>query len=68
MRVWESEMVDQTPQCSPGTILELSKDSFIVACGEGVLKIIKLQIQGGKVILARDFYNSAKSGVSFATS
>ena len=66
MRVWESEVVDESLQSLPGTILELSKDNFIVACGEGALKIIKLQIQGGKVILARDFHNSVKNGVSFA--
>ena len=38
----------------PGTLLD---DRLLVACGTGALRISKLQKQGGKPLLAKDFLN-----------
>lgn len=47
---------EQTQQC-PGTLLSLSKQGLEVACGQGKRVIItRLQAEGGKQMLAADFF------------
>lgn len=65
MRIWESELVDEAMLEESGKIVELSKNNFLVACGEGVISIKNLQIDGGKVITSRDFYNSLRGDIEF---
>ncbi|HVU81995.1 MAG TPA: methionyl-tRNA formyltransferase [Rhodanobacteraceae bacterium] len=43
---------------SPGSILAASKHGIDIACGEGVLRILKLQRAGGRVIGAADYVNA----------
>jgi methionyl-tRNA formyltransferase len=44
-----------------GTVVKLSKKSFGVVCGDGVLlEILKLQLQGKKVLQVNDFLNGIK--------
>jgi methionyl-tRNA formyltransferase len=45
---------DELPRAVPGTILP-AKGRILVACGEGVLEIKKLQMPGGKPLVADDF-------------
>jgi methionyl-tRNA formyltransferase len=46
---------------APGTVTEIHKDSFVVACGEGSgLRVTQVQPAGKKVMPARDFLNGAK--------
>ncbi len=40
-----------------GTIVSVGNDSFSVKCGEGVLKIFEVQVEGKRKISARDFIN-----------
>jgi methionyl-tRNA formyltransferase len=45
---------------TPGTICEIGKDHFVVACGEGTrLRISELQPAGKRTMAARDFLNGA---------
>lgn len=39
----------------PGHLLTPDKDGIIVACGEGALKILELQLEGGRRMTAPDF-------------
>ncbi len=39
----------------PGSVLHASKDEFLVACGQGALRLDELQIEGGKRLSAREF-------------
>ena len=50
---------------APGTILEASRDGLLVACGEGALRLTRLQVPGGKPLAFADLYNSRRE--QFAT-
>ena len=39
----------------PGTVLEAGKDGLLVACGEGALRILELQPDGGKRMRSADY-------------
>ena len=47
-------------QGAPGQILEASKDGLQVACGEGSLRLIRLQLPNGKPLHFGDLYNSRR--------
>ncbi|MCY1339398.1 Methionyl-tRNA formyltransferase [compost metagenome] len=44
----------------PGRILAASKDGLTVACGEGALRLTRLQLPGGKPLNFADLYNSRR--------
>ena len=53
-----------TTTSAPATVTEITKDSFVVACGAGSqLRITQIQPAGKKAMPARDFLNGAKLGV-----
>jgi methionyl-tRNA formyltransferase len=60
IRVWNAlalpNLESRAP--SPGSVLSASRHGIDVACGEGVLRILKLQRAGGRVIGADDYLNA----------
>lgn len=62
VRVWAAEPVDSNvdPAAKPGTILDCQPGGITVACGEGALKLKKIQFAGGKALSARDILNAGK--------
>ncbi|MBN1809660.1 MAG: methionyl-tRNA formyltransferase, partial [Planctomycetes bacterium] len=59
LRVLEAEVVEGAPGDVPGTVI--SAGEFIeVACGEGALRIRRLQAEGRKAMSAREFLNGQK--------
>ena len=46
---------DAPRQVEPGTIVEISPEGVVVACGDGALRITQLQKPGGKRLPVRDF-------------
>ena len=44
---------------------EASRDGLLVACGEGALRLTRLQVPGGKPLAFADLYNSRRE--QFAT-
>jgi len=69
VRVWQAEASGRGPWIEdgtkPGAIVAASKHGIDVACGEGVLRILKLQRAGGRVIDAADYLN-ARAGLRTA--
>jgi methionyl-tRNA formyltransferase len=60
LRVWGA-LALPSPQPSvpkPGAIVAASKHGIDIACGEGMLRILKLQRAGGRVISAADYVNA----------
>lgn len=56
LKIWAADSVSrQSETAKPGTIMDVTKDSIIVACGEGCLAITELQIEGKKKMSVRDF-------------
>ncbi|MFP6800220.1 MAG: methionyl-tRNA formyltransferase [Pseudomonas sp.] len=45
---------------APGTILAADKTGLTVACGEGALRLTRLQLPGGKALIFSDLYNSRR--------
>lgn len=62
VRVWEAMAVEQdTKHIPPGTIVQASIQGIDVATGQGILRLLKLQLPGGKVLSAADILNARKN-------
>ena len=49
LKIWAADVCEKKdPKKQPGTVTEVAKQDFTVACGEGALKITELQLQGKK--------------------
>ena len=59
IKVFVSEIVDETSELTPGLIVNCKK-GITVACGKGLLKIKELQVSGKKRIDAQSYLNGAK--------
>ena len=57
LKIWCSRMTDKNTTAAPGTVIELSKHSFFVACGSGVLEITEVQPESKKRMPAQVFIN-----------
>lgn len=63
LKIWRAEpggSVNSDTVNSPGEILRTDKDSVTVAAGEGVLRILELQLEGKKRMTAHDFLLGVK--------
>ncbi|WP_229512307.1 methionyl-tRNA formyltransferase [Paraburkholderia terrae] len=55
LKIWSAMSIDAPRQAEPGTIVEISPEGVVVACGDGALRITQLQKPGGKRLPVRDF-------------
>ncbi len=56
MKIWEARVIaGQEPQEMPGTVVGVDKDGFCVQTGQGLLKVLALQIPGKKRMEAGPF-------------
>ena len=51
----------------PGTIVDVSPEGVVVACGEGALRLTQLQKPGGKRLPVREFLAGAKFDTASAS-
>jgi methionyl-tRNA formyltransferase len=57
LRIWCAEAVDRPSQAAPGTIVS-AKKNLEVATGDGCLRLLKVQLAGGRPMAAKDFLNA----------
>lgn len=57
LRVWNSALTDKVSQLAPGS-LEISQQTLDVVTGDGVLRLLEVQLPGGKRIAGKDFLNA----------
>ena len=53
----QSALDDRTHQSTPGTVLDVDRESFVVACGEHALRILRVQLEGRAPAAVREFLN-----------
>jgi len=58
LRIWSAKALQQLHTVSARTILAASPEGLDIATGEGVLRILQVQLPGGKVISIADFYHA----------
>jgi methionyl-tRNA formyltransferase len=65
LKIWKVEVVQKNG--SPGTVLAAEKTGIVVGCGEGALRILELQREGGKRLTAEQFLagSPTKPGAMF---
>ena len=54
-KIWEAKAVEETSDKEPGTILNVTKDTFAVSTGQGILQVSTIQMEGKKRMTVRDF-------------
>ncbi|MDM8348971.1 methionyl-tRNA formyltransferase [Pseudomonas sp. sp1636] len=52
---------------APGSILSADKQGLTVACGQGALRLTRLQLPGGKALAFADVYNSRREQFAVGT-
>jgi methionyl-tRNA formyltransferase len=58
LRLHAAEALPLAHGASPGTLLHAGRNGIDVACGEGALRITRLQREGGRAISAADYVNA----------
>ena len=54
MKIWEADVVGQSGG-QPGEVVHSDKSGLVIACGEQALRILSLQIEGGRRLSAQEF-------------
>jgi len=67
LRIWRAQQADGSEDTEkPGCITRFGKDGVDVACGDGVLRLLEVQLPGGRRISGSDFANARQlNGVCF---
>lgn len=59
VRIHDACVLDHAaPSATPGTLIHAGRDGIDVACGDGVLRLLTVQREGGKALAARDYLNA----------
>jgi methionyl-tRNA formyltransferase len=60
LKIWSAQVAADAALASstPGTVVQAHADQLLVATGQGVLRILQVQLPGGTRISARDFLHS----------
>lgn len=61
LRVWMAKAINDAPSQSPGTLVNASSAGIDIATGKGNLRLLQVQLPGGKMISAADFYNARRN-------
>ena len=59
-KIYDSRPVDCDEQAENGQVVECSKASLTIKCGKGGLKLLSVQLSGGKMLGFKDFINGRK--------
>jgi methionyl-tRNA formyltransferase len=57
LRIWQAEVLDENSTLDAGTVIRCDKEGIDISCGEGVLRLLKLQPSGSKEMGVLAFLN-----------
>lgn len=57
LKIWGTRLTSKESAAEAGTVVEVGKHSFCVACGDGVLEVIEVQPESKKRMAAQVFCN-----------
>jgi methionyl-tRNA formyltransferase len=64
LRIWDARVIPGDANMLPGTVVSADKKGIEVACGADRLRLLQLQLPGGRVVAAGEFVNAhAMEGV-----
>lgn len=68
IKIYGAVPVSEFPEGNPGEIVNIDRSYISVACGEGILKITELQMEGKKRMSVAEFINGhpLKTGMTFS--
>jgi len=58
LRIWFAKALDEKTDLSPGVLLRADVSGIDVATGDGVLRLLMLQLPGGRQLSVADFFNA----------
>jgi len=67
MKIWKAKVSSAASSAKPGTIVRVSKNSFAVQTGDGILEILELQMEGKKRMTTDAFMRgyAVEEGMTF---
>jgi methionyl-tRNA formyltransferase len=67
VKLWSCDVASTDSKGEAGVIVDVAKDYFDVACGEGTLRVLELQLEGKKRMDTKSFLlgNQLKAGMRF---
>ncbi len=58
LRIWSAVVLNSQSNASPGSVIAAHRDGIDVACGDGVLRVTRIQRAGGKPMAVSDYLNA----------
>jgi methionyl-tRNA formyltransferase len=58
MRIWEGVAIDDPVDRPPGSIVCCNRDYLDIATGRGILRLLKIQLPGRRMVTMTDFLNA----------
>lgn len=58
LRIHAAEAVPGRADAAPGNVLSADRDGIVVACGDGALRLLRVQRDGGRPMAAVDYLNA----------
>ncbi len=55
MKIWRASVIDQNTELPCGAVVQVEKDGFCVQTGNGLLKVLEVQLEGKKRMKSADF-------------